>query len=160
MTAVAAPGGQNKSPERNSMKRLIAVLLASLIITPAFACGPMGGAPMTSGGGETKRQKWARKRLNELDNRREAYRAGRLGAKIDDLTRGPFGSSMPREDQDAIKRQYDDQQSQAAKRQRKKEQVETWMLKKELGDISPDELAALKQFLNKRRARVIKGQHP
>jgi len=133
------------------MKRLIAIsLVASLIATSAFACGPGMTGPGTNtglgGGDNTRRQRWVKKRVEHLQQQNQDYRALRARAKIDRAI-GPFGGS-------------DSSEFEAIQKQHRREQVELMMLKKELGDISPSELAALKQFLTKRRANVVKGGRP
>lgn len=123
--------------------------------SPALACGPMtsggsttSGTTSTSGGDNTKRRKWVKKRVENLNQRNENYRGLRFSSKLGDLS-GPFPTA---EDKEA------DRKFRAIQKQHKREQIELMMLKNELGEISPDERKALADFLKRRRARA-QGQN-
>jgi hypothetical protein len=95
------------------MKRLIAVALALLIASPAFACGPMTGHMGSSGGGQVKQRKQkrsaeekrARKQMRELqrnqnvhNNPNYQHNANReLLLESIDMGRGTFSRHSPAE---------------------------------------------------------------
>lgn len=101
------------------MKRLTVVgVLAIFMAASAFACGPMtsgSGQTTSSGGGDnTKRRKWAKKRVETLNQKNENYRGLRFSSKL-----GDFSGPIPRaEDIEA------DRKFRAIQRQHKREQIE------------------------------------
>jgi hypothetical protein len=124
MTAVAMPGSQNKSQKGlyYIMKRLIAVALVSLFITPAFACGP-GMSP--------GREKWTRNRIQILKNKRKAEK----GEKATNL--GTDAISRMQQANDPFAQTVNDTRREQARRQKDIDTIEFLALKKERGELSP-----------------------
>jgi len=98
---------------------------------------------MPSGSDNPARQRWVKKRIEQLDQQNEEYRTARLKAKFEHQL-GPGGGS----EYESIQKEHH------------REQVELLMLKNEAGVATPAERAALNKFLHKREGHVQgQGQH-
>ena len=133
------------------LRTILIGVLASMIVTPAFACGPMtsgGGGQTTSGGaGETNRQHWTKKRMQELKRRRQQDKE-RGGFSNSDIRTGPFGlSGNPYLNNDEAELRRRD----AIRRQRMVDAIEFLALKKERGELSPAGQQKLNELLRRVR---------
>lgn len=134
-------------------------MLLSMMVTPAFPCGPMGGpgGGMTnnSGGGTTNmspgRDKWTRKRMQELKRQRQENRhhggpgaATNLISKMQQMN-NPLAQTAADRHRDAVRK------AQLINA------IEFLALKKERGELSAKGQATLNALIQQYRTNYASG---
>lgn len=123
------------------IQTVLVVLLAGLIATPAFACGPSGG------GQSPGRTKWTKKRMKELKQQKKQDGPD-MGTKVISKWQ-KMNNPLAYTNEDAYKA--------AVKKQRLINAIEFLSLKKERGELSPEGKAKLKALINYYRTNYMSG---
>jgi hypothetical protein len=121
----------------------LVILLIAGMTTSAFACGMSGGGGSQSPG----RQKWTKKRVNELKHQKKHDGPG-LGTRAISKWQ-QLNNPLAYTDEDAYKA--------AVKKQRLVNTIEFLALKKERGELSPEGKAKLNALINYYRTNYMSG---
>jgi hypothetical protein len=134
-----------------NLRAILISVLAALFAIPVLACGPMpssGGTSNMSPG----REKWTRKRVNELKRERQAQRQNGNGP--DAGTK--FISKMQQLNNPLAVTAADEHRA-AVKRRNLINAIEFLSLKKERGELGPEGQAKLNALINYYRTNYMSG---